>query len=301
MDKNGNLVTADGQAVQARDLVNVDKDGVVRTKDGKILNGVHVGDDGKLYDADGNEVSAKDVVKATKGMHMDAQGNLVDQNGDPVKTRSSADKAIHMDKNGNLVTADGQAVQSRDLVNVDKDGVVRTKDGKVLKGVHVGDDGKLYDADGNEMSTEDVALAAKGLHKDKNGNIVDEQGNTVTARDLVAVDSDGTVRTSDGKVIDGAYVDKNGVVRNADGSVMSAVDAARQDIAAQAAPPQGTPLAGVQGKYDPTFAQSISNAAPTPGATAISMDVEYIIGGSSDGVAKTFMIHVRRINAEDKK
>lgn len=300
LDADGNPVSADGTPVAARDLVDVDKNGVVRTQDGKVLKGVHVGKDGKLYDADGNEVSAKDVVDATKGMHMDARGNLVDQNGKAVKTRSTADKAVHVDKNGNLVSADGQAVQPRDLVDVDKDGVVRTKDGKVLKGVHVGKDGKLYDADGKEMSAADVALAAKGLHKDASGNIVDADGNPAAARDLVDVGADGTVRTKDGKVIEGAYVDKNGVVHNADGSVMSAEDAALQDSAAQATP-QTPALDGVKGEYDPAFAQSISGAAPTPESAAASMDVEYIIGGGSDGVAKTFMIHVRRLNAEDKK
>jgi len=299
LDADGNPVSADSTPVAARDLVDVDKDGVVRTKDGKVLKGVHVGDDGKLYDADGNEVSAKDVVNATQGMHMDAQGNLVDQNGKPLHTRSRADKAIHVDKNGHLITTDDQAVQATDLVDVDKDGVVRSKDGKVLKGVHVGDDGKLYNAEGNEMSTEDVALAAKGLHKDKDGNIVDDQGNPVAARDLVDVGADGTVRTKNGKIIAVAYVDKNGVVRNADGSVMSATDAALQDTAAQSTP-RGTPLAGVKGEYDPAFAQSINSAAPSSSAAPASSDVEYIIGGGSDGVAKTFMIHVRRMNDEDK-
>jgi pilus assembly protein CpaB len=301
LDTDGNPVSADGTPVPARDLVDVDKDGVVRTKDGKVLKGVHVGQDGKLYDADGNEVSAKDVINASGGMHLDAHGNLVDQDGNPVQTRSSADKAVHVDKNGHLVTADGQAVQAQDLVSVDKDGVVRTKDGKVLKGVHVGKDGKLYDAAGNKLSTEDIALAAKGLHRDQNGNIVDENGKTVTARDLVEVDPDGTVRTKDGKVIAGAYVDKDGVVRNADGSILSATDVAMQNAASLAAQQQGSVLAGVAGEYDPTFAKSISNTAPTSEAATASMDVEYIISGGGDGVARTFMIHVRSLNAKDKE
>lgn len=299
LDAQGNLVTADGRPVMARDLVDVDQDGVVRTKDGSVLQGVRVGADGKLYDVDGNEVSAAEVINASKGIHLDAQGNLVDAHGKPVRTRGAAEKAVHLDENGNLVTSDGQAVLPQDLVSVDLDGVVRTKDGRVLQGVHVGQDGALYSADGKKMSAQDIALAAQGLHKDASGNIVDAKGRLVAAKDFVSVGDDGKVRTKDGNVIEGAYVDAEGVLRNADGSELSVEDVALHDMVAQAN--LTAPLAGVSGVYDPEFVQSLGSGPTAIGSGALSQEVEYIIGGGSDGVAKTFLMHIRRMKADNKE
>jgi hypothetical protein len=52
-------------------------------------------------------------------------------------------------------------------------------------------------------------------------------------------------------------------------------------------------LAGVKAQADPKFAAAVMGIAPTaPGARLSQYEVEYIIGGSSNGAANTYKILV---------
>lgn len=277
IDKDGNVLPGNGYTHLKGGFLE-DKDGNVLTPDGHILSGVTVDKDGKVHAQDGRVLDAADVEVAKDGtVH--------------VKDRALAD--LHLNDNGQLVDADDNPVAAGDLVTVGADGVVRTRDGKVLKGVTMGKDGQLYGPDGKKMNEQDILLAAQGLHKDKDGNLVDGQGNRISAEDLVTVDKDGTVRTRDGEVLDGVYMDKDGVLRNKDGAILSAADIATKEEALslkQAGLDQQ--LAGVTGKTDPKFIATVLGQDQTPPSQPLRQyEVEYIVGGSGgDGTAKTFKV-----------
>lgn len=78
VDKDGNLVTADGKVYTAKDLVTIGADGKVRTKDGKILDGVYVDKDGNIRDADGKILTAADLIKRSDvASAMQGEGELL--------------------------------------------------------------------------------------------------------------------------------------------------------------------------------------------------------------------------------
>ncbi len=284
IDKDGNLRTANGKLVQARDLVTVGPDGIVRSQDGKILKGIHVGTDGKLYNADGKEMSAADILAATEGFKENKDGTVTDANG--------------------------KVYTAKDLVSVDKDGTVRTRDGTILHGVYLDKDGKLRNKDGKLLTAADIInasqiakaqqkaaqalMSSEGFTTNSDGTVTDKNGKVFTAQDLVTVGNDGKVRTKDGTILRGVYVDKDGTLRNKDGSLLTAQDVFTQDALAKAIQKGGSILKGVSGKHDPAFAESIRKGAKGAKSMTpfIPYEVEYIIGGSSDGSAKTFKVQI---------
>ena len=290
VDKDGNLRTADGKLVKAKDLVTVGPDGVVRSKDGKILKGVHVGKDGKLYNADGKEMSAADILAAADGLTINKDGTVTDSNG---KTYSA-----------------------KDLVSVAKDGTVRTKDGTILRGVHMDKDGKLRDENGNlvtaanilkrteiakaQKKAADALMASQGFTTNAAGQLVDKNGKIYTAKDLVSVGKDGKVRTKDGTVIEGAYLDKDGKLRNKDGSLLTPQDIFTKSAIAKETAGRGTVLEGVTGKFDPAFASNIRKGSQRAISTFAPYEVEYIIGGKSNGPATTFTIQIDNTPQKNK-
>lgn len=287
VDKDGNLLTADGKAVKAGDLVTVGADGVIRTKDGKVLAGVTIGKDGELYNADGKKMSASDVMLASQGYKENTDGTVTDANG-----------KVHT---------------AGELVTVDKDGTVKTKDGTLLSGVHVDKDGNLRDKDGKLLTAADVVkqgaiakarnkaedqlLADQGLSRGKDGTVVGKNGEVYSAKDLVTVGKDGTIRTKDGTVLDGAYIDGDGKLRNKDGALMTAQEVISQNAIARAASgDEGEVLAGVSGHHVAGFAQTIGKDAAVAITQYVPYEVEYIIGGPSDGTAKTFKVQIENNN-----
>lgn len=291
VDKDGILRNADGGLVSARDLVTVGPDGVVRTKDGKILKGVHVGKDGKLYNADGQVMSAADVLAAAKGYKEN--------------------------KNGTVTDADGKTLTAKDLVTVGKDGVVRTKDGTILPGVHLDKDGKLRDANGKLLTAADVInkgqiakarqkaadtlIQDAGYTKNSDGTVTDAAGKILHAKDLVTVAKDGTVRTKDGTLLPGVYLGKDGKLHNKDGSLLTAQGVLKKQAIAKAIKDDGAVLAGVTGRVDSAFADTIRNGSAKTISTFRPYEVEYIIGGSSEGSAKTFKVQIDTREYQDKK
>jgi len=280
VDNNGTVVGSNGYQT-AKGGFLVDNDGNIRTHDGKILHGLHIGKDGKVRTPDGKVIQADDIEVGPDGK---------------VSLKSGTSSALSVDKDGNVRDGNGKTVDARSLVNVDKDGVVTTKDGKVLKGVHVGKDGQLYSAKGKKMSSGDVLLASKGVTAGKNGTVIDKNGHVLNAADLTDVGADGKVRDKNGKVLAGVYQDEDGTLRNKDGSKLTAQDVVKKEQLAKKMFHTQTALKGVTAQYDPDFAASIHNRSPRrAGPESLPYEVEYIIGGSSDGAASTFMVQVEEL------
>lgn len=327
IDKNGLITTKDGKILSGRDLV-VGPDGKLRTKDGEEIDtkSLVVGKGGSLIDKDGNVLSSNGYKTLKGGFLQDKDGNVLTPDGH-ILTGVTVDKdgtvrtkdgralnaaairvakdgtvnvgdhklaGVHLDDNGNLVDADGNPVEAGDLVTVGPDGIVRTKDGRILDGVHMGKDGQLYTADGKKLSPADVLLAAKGMHLNKDGQLVDKNGNVVKASDLVTVGKDGKVRTKDGRILDGVYRDHDDGLRNKDGSLLTAADIMKQqELHDLHKAGREELLAGVTGKADPKFTANVMGAKETP--TPSQLDnyvVEYVVGGTSNGAARTFKIIV---------
>lgn len=324
LNKDGLLVTRDGSVLSGRDLV-VDEDGRIKTRDGKPVDTASLvaGQNGTLMDKDGTVLDGNGYSSAKGGFLVDKDGHVVTHDGNvltgvtvdkdgqvraPDGTVLNADRisvdpdgrvriagpeaALHLDKDGNLTAADGRPARAGDLVTVDPDGTVRTRDGKKLQGVTVGKDGELYTADGKKMSADDVVLAGAGYKENSDGTLTDAAGKILTAGDLVSVGADGKVRTKDGTLLDGVYLDSDGKLKNKDGSLLSARQAVKQDALARAAATPGEILTGVTGFHNPAFASSLATQdAKTPSAL-MPYEVEYIIGGGSDGTARTFKVRI---------
>jgi len=276
IDKNGNVLDSNGYHTTRNGFL-VDKKGRIMTPDGHVLTGLHVDKDGLVKTADGRVIKPGDLI--------------IDKDG-TVRLKSSQ-PAMTIAKDGTVKTTDGKTVAAKDLVTVDPDGVVRTKDGTVLKSVHMGKDGQLYDKDGRKMSAADVLLAEKGYKAGKDGTVIDKNGNVLHAKDLVTVGSDGVVRTRDGKILKGVTMGKDGVLRDANGNPVTAQDIVeRSGLADEELADKGTLLSGVTAVHDPTFAASLGRTKEATRNINRLYNVEYIIGGSSSGAAKTFMVQV---------
>jgi len=195
-------------------------------------------------------------------------------------------------KNGRLLTADGKPVNARDLVSIGPDGLVRSKDGKVLQGVTLGKDGQLYSADGKKMSAADVMMAEDGYKPNKNGTVTDKNGKVYTAKDLVTVAKDGTVRTKDGTVLPGVHMDKDGKLRDKDGNLLTAADIVKRSEIARTGAGRDELLAGVTAQYDPELAKTIHQKTQQAVSQYVPYEVEYIVGGTSDGAAKSFTVQI---------
>lgn len=244
----------------------VGKDGVIRTRDGKVLanQNLVVGEDGTIMTKDG-------IVLSGRGLHVNEKGELVTADGtvvDPDKLKVTED--------GRLIAADGtvlggSSTRSAGGLTVTKDGTVVTGSGVALSGAKLNKDGKLVLADGSVVDPKDVVIRADGTVMTKDGRILkglkagqvagelhtDENGNIVTASGAVIK---GAKLNKDGKLVlaDGSVVDPNDVIVNADGTVT------RRD---------GTRLAGVSAEN--TGLPGVSNEGP-------GYEVDYLVGGVSE-------------------
>lgn len=281
VDEKGRLVAKNGIAITDPN-VRMNKNGLLVTKDGTVLSGrgLVVGQDGKIHSRDGKLVDTASLVAGKDGTLVDKNGTVVGSNG-----YSSAKGGFLVDKDGHVITHDGVVLSG---VTVGKDGKVRTRDGEVLNAddLTIGEDGKVYRK----------AASGSGMKFNSAGKLVKADGTAVKPEDLVSVGKDGKVRAKDGKVIEGAYIDKDGKLRNKDNSLLTAEDIVKQTGLPKAAQGERVELAGVTGHHDPNFAGSVGRGITVGKPSYISNSVEYIVGGSSDGVAKTFMVRI-----EDEK
>ncbi len=298
VDKDGHLVAKNGVKVTDPN-VHLNKAGLLVTKNGTVLSGRNlvVGQDGKIRTKDGKLVNTDSLVASQNGTLVDKNGTVVGKNG-----YTSTKSGFLVDKDGHVFTPEGVLLSG---VTVGKDGKVRSKDGTVLnaKQIRVGKDGKVYV---KSNSGDAVLLASQGLHRNKNGTIVDKNGKPLSAKELVTVDKDGIVRTKDGKVLKGVHVGKDGALYSADGKKESAEDVllASQglhrdqngnivDASGNIVSAGQTALVGVSGAVKPGFADALNKGVTVEGERSFSDSVEYIVGGSSDGVAKTFTVHIK--------
>lgn len=275
-DKDGRLVTKDGIVIKDPNI-RLNKDGLLVTKDGTVLSGRNlvIGDDGTIRTKDGDIVDTASLVAGKDGTLVDKNGTVLDSNG-----YSTAKGGFLVDKDGNVITHNGEVLSG---VTVGKDGQVRTSDGRVITAdeITVGQDGKVY------LKT-DLANAVA----DKDGNLVTADGKVYTAKDLVTIGADGKVRAKDGTILDGVSVDKDGNLRDADGKLLTAADLIKRSEVANALQDKGEVLAGVTGHRDPNFSGTIGREIPETLKPYLPYEVEYIIGGASDGAAKTFKVQV---------
>jgi hypothetical protein len=73
---------------------------------------------------------------------------------------------------------------------------------------------------------------------------------------------------------------------------LTAQDVLRQAAIAKAAASSNKVLQGVSAQFDPAFSESITKGTQKVLNQYVPYEVEYIIGGSSDGSAKTFKIQI---------
>ncbi|MCB1745041.1 MAG: Flp pilus assembly protein CpaB, partial [Gammaproteobacteria bacterium] len=142
VDKNGNIVDAQGNVVSPDDLVVTADGRVVKTTDAVVA-------------ADGRVFAKADLERA--GLHVDENGNIVDASGKVVDPASL------------VVSADGKVLTE---AQAREQGVLAA----VAAGVNA--DGALTDASGKVLATREQ-LAAAGYTVNDKGQIVDKDGNVV--------------------------------------------------------------------------------------------------------------------------
>lgn len=143
---------------------------------------------------------------------------------------ASAEKqGLTVGEDGLIRTKDGVVLKDQNLV-IAEDGTIMTKDGIVLsgRGLTVNEKGELVTADGTVVNSEDLQIAADGSVMTKDGKILSGgKGSRQTAgkalpNEGLTVGEDGRVMTKDGKVLQGVTVDENGNVMK-DGKVLAGV------------------------------------------------------------------------------
>ena len=277
LNKDGQLVTRGGVVLKDKGL-HLNKNGLLVTKNGIVLSGrdLIVAPDGSIRTKNGKEIYSDSLIAGKGGSIVDANGTVIGSNG-----YKSLKGGFLEDKDGKILTPDGHVLSG---VTIAKDGTVRTKDGKILAAndIVVAKDGSVH-------------LRSKlspAIQLDAQGQLVDKDGRVIKAADLVTIGKDGKVRAKDGTVLDGVCVGKDGSLRNKDGSLLTAADVAKHEgLIPDGNPALGQLLAGVKAQADPKFAATVMGITPkAPGARLSQYEVEYIVGGSSNGAANTYKI-----------
>ncbi|MFT7526527.1 MAG: Flp pilus assembly protein CpaB, partial [Arenicella sp.] len=142
--------------------------------------------------------------------------NRNDQSGSQFSSLTPSDLLANAEK----LAQDAQIREANAAASgfvVDADGVIRTKDGVVLKNQNL-----IVTEDGTIMTKDGIILSGRGLTVNANGELVDADGNVVDP-DTLTVAADGSIITADGRVLSGEKALSFGtkdfqVVRNADGT-----------------------------------------------------------------------------------
>ena len=249
MDKDGNVITADGTVLRGAKL---NKDGKLVLSDGTIVDpkDVIIGADGKVMTKDGKALAGVSASKGLSGLKTDSSGNVITKDGIIIP-------GAKLNKDGKLVLANGAIIDPKN-VTIAADGTMRTKDGKLIlsdgsivdpKDVTINADGTVTTKDGRVLKKLTAGRIAGALTTDENGNIVTASGAIIKGATLQA---DGKL-----KLADGTIVDPNQIIVNADGSITTK---------------DGKVIDGL--------------VADTSSASGIGYEVDYIVGGvSEDGVA----------------
>lgn len=138
-------------------------------------------------------------------------------------------QGLAVGEDGLIRTKDGVVLKDQNLV-IAEDGTIMTKDGVVLsgRGLTVNEKGELVTADGTVVKSDELQIAADGSVMTKDGKIlsggkgsIQSAGKALPSGGLVVAE-DGRVMTKDGQVLQGVTVDKNGNVTK-DGKVLAGV------------------------------------------------------------------------------
>tara|TARA_B100000614_G_C14447737_1_gene452974 strand:- start:408 stop:980 length:573 start_codon:yes stop_codon:yes gene_type:complete len=156
-------------------------------------------------DANGNVVTDDGIV--IPGAKLNKEGKLVLANGtvvDPKNITIAADGTMRT-KDGKLILSDGSIVDPKD-VTINADGTVTTKDGKVLKKLTAGRiAGALRtDENGNIVTASGAIIKGATLRPDGKLKLAD---GTIVDPNQIVVNSDGSITTKDGKIIQGLIAD----------------------------------------------------------------------------------------------
>ena len=204
-DENGNAITTkDGKRVF------LDSEGNMVDEDGKLIVEDILSVVGERFVTSGDLSTRKQLVDSNgvamkfgnKDVFISKDGRLVDENGQLIKTKDGRD--VYVDKNGNLVDKSGNKISENLLSSISTETFengtktkvrqITSADGKAVKykgkDVFAGDDGRLYDENGNVIRTKD----GREVFVDKNGNLVDKDGNKI--QDDLLTNSDGEKITS---------------------------------------------------------------------------------------------------------
>ncbi|NUJ38695.1 DUF3659 domain-containing protein, partial [Pseudoalteromonas sp. 0303] len=217
LNSKGQIVTSDGQ------LASLDEFAIDAATFSPVKNsGLKIGRNNELLDENGKHVyyNGKKVVRGTDGRLYDEDGELItDQNGQPLSLNSK----------GQIVTPDGRLASAKGFVTKDvqlkaageNKGLYRALDGGLLdkngnhvyykgKKVFVGDDGRLYDAEGVLITDED----GQTLRLNDKGEIVTPSGRAITLSDFQVEERKLTPITGNS----GFTVDKNNELRDENGN-----------------------------------------------------------------------------------
>ena len=184
LDRHGQMITRRGRLERrgASDIY-LTADGLLSDKDGKpiFFNDKDTFIDFSAILPDGSQgLETYDRIKVTDKLgnrvYLTLEGRIVDSSGNAIK-----DVGILSSSDGVLLTSSGKKVIQENAMErvVTKDGQPVTYQGKE---VFKGEDGRLYDADGNPILTPD----GRAVFMDENGNLVDETGRLVDDIELMA-------------------------------------------------------------------------------------------------------------------
>ncbi len=184
------------QKYQTGKKLIVTEDGVVMTRDGRVLEGVTVTKDGFLIDQD---------------------GNIMTQDGTILK-------GVTLNENGEVVTADGRVLKESDVVvNEDGsigvattqqlDGVTATKDVSLLEGATLTKDGFYVTKDGRILTKDGYVL--DGVTLNENGEVVTKDGTVLKAGDVI-INEDGSVSIQTVETLEGVSGVESELSRQAD-------------------------------------------------------------------------------------
>ncbi|MGK0411236.1 MAG: pilus assembly protein CpaB [Shewanella psychromarinicola] len=219
--EDGLLRTRDGKVLANQNLV-IGADGSIRTKSGIDLasRGLSINENGEIVTADGRVVDPDNLIVLADGTLMTRDGVILD--GPNVRTLAGGLQVLEdgtilaadgtvitgatLDENGNLVLADGTVVNPNDVV-INSDGTMSTRDGQLLAGLSAKtppDGSPTMLADGSVRLADGTIIS--GATIDKDGNLVLADGSIVNPDDLV-VNTDGSITTKDGRALAGLMVE----------------------------------------------------------------------------------------------
>ncbi len=207
------------QASTLSDSIVVGEDGILRTRDGKVLANQNL-----IIGADGSIRTKSGIDLASRGLSINEKGEIVDSNGnviDPDDLIIAADGTL-MTKDGTILDG-GKVTMLAGGLTQDENGVITAADGTVLIGATLNEDGMLVLADGTIVDPDDVVINSDGTVSTRDGKLL---AGVTSAKSLgkLTQREDGTIVLADGTIITGATLDKDGHLVLADGTVVNPND-----------------------------------------------------------------------------